>query len=132
VNLILVRNVLLFSKIFAFDRDASRLSTMQSLLKKTGVNCVSVTHQDFRRIDPRDPKYKDVEYILVDPTCSGSGKTCVVISSSSMYVCTYVQNFLRNLIVKEFLKLMYVCQSYDKNLFLVFFSETQCSSSKVK
>jgi len=49
-----------------------------------------------------------------------------------MYVCTYVQNFLRNLIVKEFLKLMYVCQSYDKNLFLVFFSETQCSSSKVK
>jgi len=78
-----IRNVLLFRKIFAFDRDASRLSTMHSLLKKAGVNCVSVTHEDFRRIDPCDPKYKDVEYILVDPSCSGSGETSIGIQSAS-------------------------------------------------
>jgi len=78
-----IRNVLLFRKIYAFDRDASRLSTMHSLLKKAGVNCVSVTHEDFRRIDPCDPKYKDVEYILVDPSCSGSGETSIGIQSAS-------------------------------------------------
>jgi len=78
-----IRNVLLFRKIFAFDRDASRLSTMHSLLKKAGVNCVSVTHEDFRRIDPCDPKYKDVEYILVDPSCSGSGETSIGIQSAA-------------------------------------------------
>jgi len=65
----------LFSKIFAFDRDESRMSTMRSLLKKTAADCVSATHKDFRRVDPRDPKYKNVEYILVDPSCSGSGKS---------------------------------------------------------
>jgi len=78
-----IRNVLLFRKIFAFDWDASRLSTMHSLLKKAGVNCVSVTHEDFRRIDPCDPKYKDVEYILVDPSCSGSGETSIGIQSAA-------------------------------------------------
>jgi len=65
----------LFRRIFAFDRDASRLSTMRALLKKTDVECVTTTHKDFLRVDPHDPKYKDVEYILVDPSCSGSGKT---------------------------------------------------------
>ena len=70
-----------YRKIFAFDRDASRLSTMHALLKKAGAECVSVTHKDFVRVDPYDPKYKDVKYILVDPSCSGSGETdgCIVI-----------------------------------------------------
>jgi len=53
---------------------------MRTLLKKTGTDCVSATHKDFLRVSPRDPKYKDVKYILVDPSCSGSGETvCPVI-----------------------------------------------------
>ena len=70
-----VKYALWFRKIFAFDREASRLSTMRALLKKSGVDCVSVTLQDFLRVSPYDPKYKDVKYMLVDPSCSGSGET---------------------------------------------------------
>jgi len=68
-------HILTFRKIFAFDRDAHRLSAMHTQLKKTGVKCISVTHKDFLRVDPFNPMYKDVEYILVDPSCSGSGET---------------------------------------------------------
>jgi len=48
---------------------------MHTLLKKTGADCVSTTHKDFLLVDPHDPKYKEVKYILVDPSCSGSGET---------------------------------------------------------
>jgi len=48
---------------------------MLSLLKKTSSNCIVAAHKDFRHVNPLDPKYKDVEYIIVDPSCSGSGKT---------------------------------------------------------
>ena len=70
-----IMHAVVFRKIFAFDREASRLSTMRALLKKTGADCVSTTHKDFLRVDPHDPKYKEVKYILVDPSCSGSGET---------------------------------------------------------
>jgi len=75
MNLFDIKHAVLFRKIFAFDREASRLSTMRALLKKTGADCVSATHEDFLRVDPHDPEYKDVKYILVDPSCSGSGET---------------------------------------------------------
>jgi putative methyltransferase len=60
-------------KIFAFDRDAKRLATMKTLLAKAGAQCVETSCFDFLRVDPHDPKYSAVEYILVDPSCSGSG-----------------------------------------------------------
>ena len=31
-------------------------------------------HQDFLALDPDDPIYSEVKYIIVDPSCSGSGK----------------------------------------------------------
>ncbi|KAL4647668.1 putative 28S rRNA (cytosine-C(5))-methyltransferase [Arapaima gigas] len=60
-------------KLFAFDLDAKRLSNMSTLLLRAGVTCQQLAHQDFLQIDPESPQYSGVEYILLDPSCSGSG-----------------------------------------------------------
>nr|XP_003226776.1 PREDICTED: probable 28S rRNA (cytosine-C(5))-methyltransferase [Anolis carolinensis] len=60
-------------RIFAFDLDAKRLATMSTMLARAGVTCHNLAHQDFLATDPGDPKYSHVEYILLDPSCSGSG-----------------------------------------------------------
>lgn len=64
-------------KLFAFDLDAKRLSTMSTLLLRAGVTCQQLANQDFLKVDPESPHYKDVEYILLDPSCSGSGMVCL-------------------------------------------------------
>ncbi|XP_056455746.1 probable 28S rRNA (cytosine-C(5))-methyltransferase [Gadus chalcogrammus] len=64
-------------RLFAFDLDAKRLSTMSTLLLRAGVRCHQLAHQDFLKVDPSDPQYKDVEYVLLDPSCSGSGMVCL-------------------------------------------------------
>lgn len=61
-------------KLFAFDLDAKRLATMSTLLLRAGVTCQQLANQDFLKLDPDSPQYKDVEYILLDPSCSGSGR----------------------------------------------------------
>uniref|UniRef100_A0A1A8CYQ7 NOP2/Sun domain family, member 5 n=1 Tax=Nothobranchius kadleci TaxID=1051664 RepID=A0A1A8CYQ7_NOTKA len=63
--------------LFAFDLDAKRLATMSTLLLRAGVTCHQLANQDFLKVDPDSPKYKDVEYILLDPSCSGSGMVCL-------------------------------------------------------
>lgn len=60
-------------RLFAFDLDAKRLATMSTLLLRTGISCQQLANQDFLKVDPDSPQYKDVEYILLDPSCSGSG-----------------------------------------------------------
>lgn len=60
-------------KLFAFDLDAKRLSTMSTLLLRAGVTCHQLANQDFLKVDPQSSEYKEVEYILLDPSCSGSG-----------------------------------------------------------
>ncbi|XP_064642413.1 28S rRNA (cytosine-C(5))-methyltransferase-like [Lineus longissimus] len=60
-------------KIFAFDLDPRRLRTMQKLCRIAGATNIDYKHQDFLTVDTNDEKYADVEYILVDPSCSGSG-----------------------------------------------------------
>jgi putative methyltransferase len=59
--------------IFAFDIDARRFDTMNRLHKRAGASCVKPKLQSFLETDPTDPLYADVEYILLDPSCSGSG-----------------------------------------------------------
>lgn len=68
--------VCLFRKLFAFDLDAKRLSTMSTLLLRAGVTCQQLANQDFLKVDPQSAEYKDVKYILLDPSCSGSGAVC--------------------------------------------------------
>ncbi|KAM4562107.1 28S rRNA (cytosine-C(5))-methyltransferase [Odontesthes bonariensis] len=64
-------------KLFAFDLDAKRLATMSTLLLRAGITCQQLANQDFLKVDPDSPLYKDVEYILLDPSCSGSGMVCL-------------------------------------------------------
>lgn len=66
--------ILFYRKIYAFDKDNKRLSTLKKLVNKAGATCVCAECKDFLSVDPLDKKYEDVEYILVDPSCSGSGK----------------------------------------------------------
>ncbi|CAL8323790.1 unnamed protein product [Merluccius merluccius] len=69
-------------KLFAFDLDAKRLSTMSTLLLRAGVRCHQLANRDFLTVDTADPEYKDVEYVLLDPSCSGSGMVCLGKDSS--------------------------------------------------
>ncbi|NWU73319.1 NSUN5 methyltransferase, partial [Pterocles burchelli] len=60
-------------QIFAFDVDTKRLATMNTMLMRAGVTGFQLAQQDFLTVDPADPKYSKVTYILLDPSCSGSG-----------------------------------------------------------
>ncbi|XP_060238182.1 28S rRNA (cytosine-C(5))-methyltransferase isoform X3 [Meriones unguiculatus] len=60
-------------KIFAFDQDAKRLAAMATLLARAGVSCCEIAEKDFLTVSPSDQRYSQVQYILLDPSCSGSG-----------------------------------------------------------
>ncbi|KAJ3379860.1 putative 28S rRNA (cytosine-C(5))-methyltransferase [Lobulomyces angularis] len=60
-------------RIFAFDHSERRLQTLNALIKKAGCSSVTSSCENFLNVDPNDEIYKDVEYILLDPSCSGSG-----------------------------------------------------------
>ncbi|XP_052609937.1 28S rRNA (cytosine-C(5))-methyltransferase isoform X2 [Peromyscus californicus insignis] len=60
-------------KIFAFDQDAKRLAAMATLLARAGVSCCELAEKDFLTVSPSDQRYGQVQYILLDPSCSGSG-----------------------------------------------------------
>jgi len=59
-------------KVYAVAIDTKRFETLFSQIKKTCSFCVEPLNQDVLTLDPK--LYSHVEYILVDPTCSGSGK----------------------------------------------------------
>lgn len=61
-------------KIFAFDLDAKRLASMATQLAQTGVSCCQLAEEDFLAVSPSDQRYRQVQYILLDPSCSGSGE----------------------------------------------------------
>ena len=60
-------------RIFAFDKSSQRLETLKKLTTKAGCKIIEPINGDFLLTDPLDPKYEKVEYILCDPSCSGSG-----------------------------------------------------------
>lgn len=57
--------------VIAFERDPKRVKILESTLRKHQCHHVLANHADFLTIDPL--KYENVEYALVDPSCSGSG-----------------------------------------------------------
>ncbi|KAL4221627.1 putative 28S rRNA (cytosine-C(5))-methyltransferase [Mactra antiquata] len=59
--------------IFAFDKDKKRVKILQTMVNKAKATCVRAECKDFLSINPMDNLYRKVEYVLVDPSCSGSG-----------------------------------------------------------
>ncbi|ELA42781.1 uncharacterized protein VICG_00096 [Vittaforma corneae ATCC 50505] len=57
-------------KIYAFERDAKRYQTLVEQIAKYGAENVEAIYSDFLKASPE--QYK-ADYILLDPSCSGSG-----------------------------------------------------------
>ncbi|XP_013190002.2 28S rRNA (cytosine-C(5))-methyltransferase [Amyelois transitella] len=63
-------------KIYASERNEKRYQTLCDFVERTGSKCVETMHKDSLEIKRGD--LDDVEYILLDPSCSGSGmELCV-------------------------------------------------------
>ncbi len=59
-------------RVYAFERDPRRVLTLRATLAKHGCESIARAEcMDFLRTSPE--AYGDVEYALVDPSCSGSG-----------------------------------------------------------
>ncbi|KMQ83808.1 methyltransferase nsun5 [Lasius niger] len=59
-----------YGEVYAVEIDAKRFETLFRQIKTTHSSCVKPLNQDVLTLDPK--QYSHVEYILVDPTCSGS------------------------------------------------------------
>jgi putative methyltransferase len=61
--------------IYAFEKDKARAETLTKMV--TLSNCEEFTKihagQDFLKVDPNAPEYRNVGALLLDPSCSGSG-----------------------------------------------------------
>lgn len=60
-------------KLYAFERDRNRFSTLKMMVSKAGCTNVTSINADFLMMDPSDPQFSSVTHILLDPSCSGSG-----------------------------------------------------------
>ncbi|KAG8268464.1 putative 28S rRNA (cytosine-C(5))-methyltransferase [Homalodisca vitripennis] len=58
-------------KVYAVERDEGRFQSLKEMIANSGADNVVTLHNDVTKLSLE--KYSDVEYILLDPTCSGSG-----------------------------------------------------------
>ncbi|CAG8516308.1 4894_t:CDS:10 [Paraglomus brasilianum] len=101
-------------KIWAFDIDRKRLDVLKALTERAGCKSILLSeeenieaiHRSFLNVDPKDDKFANVEYILLDPSCSGSG-----IISRLDYLIDSLEN---NLVVSN--KEQKTCYSKDARL----------------
>lgn len=77
--------IICYSKLYAVDRCKERYNIMQKMLEKYGVKNVETFNMDALTF----PYFDDVKYILVDPSCSGSGK---FIQQKNPYLCIIKTN----------------------------------------
>ncbi|KAJ3107574.1 putative 28S rRNA (cytosine-C(5))-methyltransferase, partial [Phlyctochytrium planicorne] len=59
--------------IIAFDLDPVRLKTLVKLTTLAHCKNITAINKSFLEVEPNSKEYRDVEYILLDPSCSGSG-----------------------------------------------------------
>ena len=57
--------------VIAVERDTKRCKTLRSLMQKFGADNIQIINNDFLNVDPN--VYPEVDYIILDPSCSGSG-----------------------------------------------------------
>ncbi|KAI0833286.1 S-adenosyl-L-methionine-dependent methyltransferase [Trametes gibbosa] len=60
-------------KLFAFERDRKRFSTLKTMLSRAHCSNIEAVNSDFLTVSPDDPRFSGVTHILLDPSCSGSG-----------------------------------------------------------
>jgi 25S rRNA (cytosine2278-C5)-methyltransferase len=62
-------------KIHAFERDKVRAETLKKMMSAADCRNFIKIHagEDFLRVDPNAPTWKNVGALLLDPSCSGSG-----------------------------------------------------------
>ncbi|RKP12880.1 williams-Beuren syndrome critical region protein 20 copy A [Piptocephalis cylindrospora] len=60
-------------KVIAYDLDARRLDLLKRMTGKAGCNIIQAKHGSFLETNPKDEALSQVEYLLLDPSCSGSG-----------------------------------------------------------
>eukprot|EP00866_Antonospora_locustae_P000928 jgi/Antlo1/928/2444 len=62
-------------KVYAVEKDCKRFETLREVTRKSGATNVVLINSDFMELHPED--FEEVEYALVDPSCSGSGIHCM-------------------------------------------------------
>jgi len=68
--------------IIAVEKSSKRCETLRTMLDGLGVTNVTVINKDFTDLIPKE--HPEVEYILVDPSCSGSGDMIYIYFYSSI------------------------------------------------
>ncbi|KAI0799242.1 S-adenosyl-L-methionine-dependent methyltransferase [Xylaria sp. FL0064] len=61
--------------VYAFEKDHYRSRTLDKMVNLAGAQGITrmTLGQDFLKVDPESPLYKNVGALLLDPSCSGSG-----------------------------------------------------------
>lgn len=60
-------------KVLAIEKDRQRFETLKKMCAAARAIKVETLNADFLRLDPSKQPFFSVEYILLDPSCSGSG-----------------------------------------------------------
>ena len=68
----LCKEIVLLIQVYAVERSVKRCETLRKIVDGAGADSVvQVMNRDFLDLNPSE--YADVEYIVLDPSCSGSG-----------------------------------------------------------
>ncbi|XP_074597501.1 nop2/Sun-like domain containing protein 5 [Brevipalpus obovatus] len=65
-------------QIISIDRSAPRMDEMKELMRKMGVTCSKLITDDFIEIVKKFPHTGQIDALLLDPTCSGTGRPDLV------------------------------------------------------
>jgi putative methyltransferase len=60
-------------KVIAVERDQRRFDQLKRRLQQSPFSNIKVLNSDFLHLNPNDKRFRRVRYILLDPSCSGSG-----------------------------------------------------------
>jgi len=74
-----------FRKVNAVEINQRRFNTLCETVEKSGATCVKAINGDVLR---HSNDMSDVEYILLDPPCSGSGNILFKVGSSKRLIMT--------------------------------------------